>query len=108
MNVSNLPALAAARVPARAPAITATRTSLACCAFAAALAVVPVAAHAGILRDVMNSVGLSKPAPVGPDGVPSFPRQGYACCDLHYDKDWINDGNYAELPMIPAERPSRS
>jgi hypothetical protein len=67
----------------------------------------PWVAHAGILRDVMASVGLSKPtpAPVGPDGVPSFPRQGYACCDLHYDKDWINDGNYAELPMIPAGTP---
>jgi hypothetical protein len=64
-------------------------------------------AHAGILRDVMASVGLSKPAPapVGADGAPSFPRQGYACCDLHYEKDWINDGNYAELPMIPAGTP---
>jgi hypothetical protein len=64
-------------------------------------------AHAGILRDVMASVGLAKPepAPVGADGQPAFPRQGYACCDLHYDKDWINDGNYAELPMIPAGTP---
>src|SRR5882724_1493574 len=64
-------------------------------------------AHAGILRDVMASVGLSKPAPppVGADGAPAFPRQGYACCDLHYEKDWINDGNYAELPMIPAGTP---
>lgn len=68
---------------------------------------VPVAANAGILRDVMASVGLAKPAPapVGADGQPAFPRQGYACCDLHYDKDWINDGNYAELPMIPAGTP---
>jgi hypothetical protein len=67
----------------------------------------PLGAHAGILRDVMASVGLSKPAPapVGADGVPSFPRQGFACCDLHYNKDWINDGNYAELPMIPAGTP---
>jgi hypothetical protein len=57
--------------------------------------------QAGILRDVMVSVGLSKPAPP-PAGALPLPRQGFACCDLHYDKDWINDGNYAELPMIPA------
>ena len=60
--------------------------------------------HAGILRDVMVSVGLSKPAPA-PAGSQSLPRQGFACCNLHYSKDWINDGNYAELPMIPAGTP---
>jgi hypothetical protein len=60
--------------------------------------------QAGILRDVMVSVGLSKPAPP-PAGALPLPRQGFACCDLHYDKDWINDGNYAELPMIPAGTP---
>jgi len=27
---------------------------------------------------------------------------GYTCCNLHYNKDWINDANYAQLPMIPA------
>lgn len=27
---------------------------------------------------------------------------GFTCCNLHYEGDWINDGNYAELPMIPA------
>jgi hypothetical protein len=72
-----------------------------------AFLIVPVAGNAGILRDVMASVGLAKPAPapVGADGQPAFPRQGYACCDLHYDKDWINDGNYAELPMIAAGTP---
>jgi hypothetical protein len=32
-------------------------------------------------------------------------RTGYACCNLHYEEDWINDGNYAELPMIPAGTP---
>ena len=76
-------------------------------ALACVLLSVSVAAHAGILRDVMASVGLAKPAPapVGADGQPAFPRQGFACCDLHYDKDWINDGNYAELPMIPAGTP---
>lgn len=60
--------------------------------------------QAGILRDVMVSVGLSKPAPA-PAGSQTLPRQGFACCNLHYSKDWINDGNYAELPMIPAGTP---
>ena len=32
---------------------------------------------------------------------------GYTCCNFHYEKDWINDGNYAQLPMIPAGSPIR-
>ncbi len=60
--------------------------------------------QAGILRDVMVSVGLSKPAPPAA-GSQALPRQGFACCNLHYSKDWINDGNYAELPMIAAGTP---
>jgi len=74
---------------------------------AVALALVPGGANAGILRDVMVSVGLSKPppAPTGSAGPQALPRQGYACCSLHYSRDWINDGNYAELPMIAAGTP---
>lgn len=30
---------------------------------------------------------------------------GYTCCNLHYNNDWINDVNYAQLPMIPAGSP---
>ncbi|GAC1664922.1 MAG: hypothetical protein NVS9B2_03290 [Steroidobacteraceae bacterium] len=65
------------------------------------------ASYGGILRDVMVSVGLSKPAPpaAGSPGSQALPRQGFACCVLHYHRDWINDGNYAELPMIPAGTP---
>ena len=65
------------------------------------------AAQAGIFRDMMTSVGLSKPEqPVADaNGIPSYPRQGYACCVLHYSKDWIDDGNYAELPFIAAGTP---
>lgn len=66
----------------------------------------PRGAEAGILRDVMASVGLAKPSPPPPGTtVPTFPRQGFACCNLHYDGDWINDGNYAENPMIAAGTP---
>jgi hypothetical protein len=35
----------------------------------------------------------------------SPPRRGFACCNLHFDGDSINDGNYAELPMIAAGTP---
>ena len=28
--------------------------------------------------------------------------EGYTCCNLHYDKDWISDANWRQLPMIPA------
>jgi hypothetical protein len=31
--------------------------------------------------------------------------QGYTCCNLHYDKDWISDANWGQLPMIPAGTP---
>lgn len=34
-----------------------------------------------------------------------FLRQGYTCCNLHAEGDWISDGNYAGLPMIPAGKP---
>ena len=34
-----------------------------------------------------------------------LPFKGYACCNLHYEKDWISDGNYAALPSIPAGTP---
>jgi hypothetical protein len=74
---------------------------------AISLALAPSGAHAGILRDVMVSVGLSKPPPTPPGapGPETLPRQGFACCDLHYNGDWINDGNYAELPMVAAGTP---
>lgn len=77
-------------------------------ALAASLSLIMSVAHAGILRDVMVSVGLAKPSPASATpgaGPQSLPRQGYACCDLRYNKDWINDGNYAELPMIPVGTP---
>jgi hypothetical protein len=82
------------------------RASAACLVLGIALNALPGAAQAGIFRDMLSSVGLSKPdAATNPDGTASFPRQGYACCNLHYNKDWINDGNYAELPMIAAGTP---
>lgn len=28
--------------------------------------------------------------------------EGYTCCNFHYDRDWISDANWGNLPMIPA------
>ncbi len=36
---------------------------------------------------------------------PAFIRTGYACCNLHYSRDWISDSNLAQLPFIPAGTP---
>lgn len=44
---------------------------------------------------------------VKPDqtAAPAVEPTGYTCCNFHYSGDWINDGNYAQLPMIPAGTP---
>jgi hypothetical protein len=66
----------------------------------------PTPSQAGVFRDVLASVGLAKPsAPPPPPPGSGLPRQGFACCNLHFDKDWVNDGNYAKFPMIPAGTP---
>jgi hypothetical protein len=74
---------------------------------AMAVALIVPTANAGIMRDVLSSVGLGpKESPKDASGIPSYPRLGFACCDLHYNnKLWINDYNYSELPIIPAGTP---
>jgi hypothetical protein len=75
-------------------------------ALALSLILAPAPSEAGVFRDVLASVGLAKPSPPPPPPPGSgLPRQGFACCNLHFDKDWINDGNYAKFPMIPAGTP---
>lgn len=63
-------------------------------------------ASAGILRDVLSSVGLAKSPPkedLNGNGGPAYPRLGFACCDLHVNKNWINDYNYGQFAnVIPA------
>jgi len=41
--------------------------------------------------------------------IPSGPTmpQGFTCCNLHYDGDWISDANYTTLPMIPVGTPAK-
>jgi len=77
-------------------------------ALAVAMTLAAGMVQAGIVRDVLSSVGLASkptPAPVSASGTPSFPRSGFACCNLHNDGDSINDGNYAKYPLIPAGTP---
>lgn len=75
-------------------------------ALALSVTLAPSSSQAGVFRDVLASVGLAKPSPPPPPPPGSgLPRQGFACCNLHFDKDWINDGNYAKFPMIPAGTP---
>lgn len=40
------------------------------------------------------------------DAKPEAPlREGFTCCNLHYEKDWISDSNFGALPFIPAGTP---
>lgn len=73
-------------------------------ALAVGIYLFPVELRAGIVRDVLYSLHLSDKPPAA-DPAHGLPRQGFACCNLHYSKDWIDDGNYAELPMISAGTP---
>lgn len=38
-------------------------------------------------------------------GQPTYLRSGFACCNLHYEDDWISDANVSSLPFIPAGTP---
>ncbi len=72
------------------------------------LVTAPAALEAGIVRNVLQSVGLAKPDPPKIDpttGAPVLPRSGFACCNLHADGKSINDGNYSKYPLIAAGTP---
>lgn len=49
-------------------------------------------------------LGACKSSDTRPDEPKPDPAllSGYTCCNFHYNGDWINDGNYAQLPFIPA------
>jgi hypothetical protein len=64
------------------------------------LATVAAIFAGGCKKDEVKADGTSA------DGAAS-PPTGYTCCNFHYSNDWINDGNYAQLPMIPAGTPIR-
>jgi hypothetical protein len=41
----------------------------------------------------------------GPQGASRGIFQGYTCCNLHYDRDWISDANWGNLPKIAPGTP---
>jgi hypothetical protein len=86
------------------PALVRRRVLATAAAVGIVLTLAAGGARAGILRNVLASIGLTQRAP-DPKSGSGLPRQGYACCVLHYDGDWISDGNYASLPMIPIGTP---
>lgn len=63
--------------------------------------VVAVAALAGC------KVGETRPedGQAAAEQKPAYLRSGHACCNLHYNGDWISDSNLAQLPFIPAGTP---
>jgi hypothetical protein len=72
------------------------------------LTLAPAVSPASIFHDVLAKMHIVKadtPAPSQPGVGHTLPYKGFACCNLHYDGDWISDVNYAELPMIPAGTP---
>ena len=40
-------------------------------------------------------------------GQPTYVREGYACCNLRFEDDWISDANVSSLPFVPAGTPIR-
>ncbi|CAI8874918.1 outer membrane protein assembly factor BamE [Methylococcus capsulatus] len=48
--------------------------------------------------------GLIACAPHYDSNAPAL-RTGYTCCKLHFEDDWISDGNYGENPFIAAGTP---
>lgn len=46
-------------------------------------------------------------APPAPAQESSGLKEGYTCCNLHFNGDWISDANWSINPMIPADAPIR-
>ena len=49
----------------------------------------------------LGGCAVTQVSPVGFGVLPS----GYTCCNLHYVDDWISDGNWHGVAMIPAGTP---
>lgn len=68
-----------------------------------------VLAALGSLSACGGNSGETKPDEAKPTAqakkTETYVRSGYACCNLHYDGDWINDANLAQLPFIAAGTP---
>jgi hypothetical protein len=58
-----------------------------------------------LLAATIFATSLTSAAAAADKSALPLPREGFACCNLHYERDWINDGNYASLAMLPAGTP---
>jgi hypothetical protein len=69
----------------------------------------PAFAAMVLLTACGGNSGETKPDEISPTAqakkTESYLRSGFACCNLHYDGDWISDSNLAQLPFIPAGTP---
>jgi len=68
-----------------------------------------LAAVIGLLAACGGNSGETRPDDAKPAAqakkTENYLRSGYACCNLHYDGDWISDSNLAQLPFIAAGTP---
>lgn len=65
--------------------------------------------HGSILRGVLAAISVALAASCATPGTKEElqPRAGYACCNLHYQRDKISDANWLELPFVAAGTPVR-
>src|SRR5258706_6289379 len=50
------------------------------------------------IRTAIGSMAAALATTAGAQGLP----EGYTCCNLHHDKDFISDANWTHAPMIEA------
>lgn len=62
-----------------------------------------IAATRGILAAGAAAIVLA--APLSRASEPAALAEGFTCCNLHYNGDWISDTNRNLNPMIPAGAP---
>ncbi|MBX9630828.1 MAG: hypothetical protein K2X67_09930 [Burkholderiales bacterium] len=64
---------------------------------------------AGTQAPASGTAAEGQPAPVKKETKSGKPElfQGYTCCNLHHEDDWISDANYATLPMVPLGTPTK-
>jgi hypothetical protein len=61
-------------------------------------------AAAATLVALGSGCAITQVSPVGFGPMP----EGYTCCNLHHDGDWISDGNWGDFPIIPAGTPIKA
>lgn len=65
----------------------------------------PGTAFRRLLAAGAAAMALATPASLASE--PAALAEGFTCCNLHYNGDWISDANWNVNPMIPAGAPIR-